>query len=109
MASDNILTLTKSNFDEETKRTESPIMVDFWAEWCGPCRMVAPVLEQLAADYKGKARIGKVNVDEHSDIASRYGVQSIPTLLVFKQGKVVDQYVGAASREVLGRMLDKHV
>ena len=109
MASENILTLTNGNFDEETKRAESPILVDFWAEWCGPCRMVAPVLEQLAADYKGKARVGKVNVDEHSGIASRYGVQSIPTLLLFKQGKVVEQYIGATSREVLSKLLDKHL
>ncbi|HZM69882.1 MAG TPA: thioredoxin [Candidatus Cryosericum sp.] len=109
MASENILTLTNGNFDEETKRAESPILVDFWAEWCGPCRMVAPVLEQLAADYKGKARIGKVNVDEHSGIASRYGVQSIPTLLLFKQGKVVEQYIGATTREVLTKLLDKHL
>lgn len=109
MASENILTLTNGNFDEETKRAESPILVDFWAEWCGPCRMVAPVLEQLAADYKGKARVGKVNVDEHSGIASRYGVQSIPTLLLFKQGKVVEQYIGATTREVLSKLLDKHL
>ena len=109
MASENILTLTNSNVDEETKRSESPILVDFWAEWCGPCRMVAPVLEQLATEYKGKARIGKVNVDEHSGIASRYGVQSIPTLLLFKQGKVVEQYIGAASRDVLSKLIAKHV
>ena len=109
MASENIMTLTSSNFDEETKRAESPILVDFWAEWCGPCRMVAPVLEQLAADYKGKARVGKVNVDEHSAIASRYGVQSIPTLLLFKQGKVVEQYIGATSRDVLSKLIDKHL
>jgi thioredoxin 1 len=109
MASENILTLTNGNFDEETKRAESPILVDFWAEWCGPCRIVAPVLEQLAADYKGKARVGKVNVDEHSAIASKYGVQSIPTLLLFKQGKVVEQYIGATSRDVLSKLIDKHL
>jgi thioredoxin 1 len=109
MASDNIVTLTSSNFDEETRRSETPILVDFWAEWCGPCRIVAPVLEQLAADYQGRARVGKVNVDEHSGIASRYGVQSIPTLLLFKQGKVVEQYIGATSRDVLAKLLDKHL
>jgi thioredoxin 1 len=109
MASENILTLTNGNFDEETKRAESPILVDFWAEWCGPCRIVAPVLEQLAADYKGKARVGKVNVGEHSAIASKYGVQSIPTLLLFKQGKVVEQYIGATSRDVLSKLIDKHL
>jgi thioredoxin len=108
MTSEHILELTSGNFDEETKAA-SPILVDFWAEWCGPCRMVAPVLEQLAKDYAGKARVGKVNVDEHSAIAMRYGVQSIPTLLLFKQGKVVEQYIGATSRDVLAKILDKHV
>jgi len=109
MASDNIVTLTTGNFDDETKKADSPILVDFWAEWCGPCRIVAPVLEQIAADYKGKARIGKVNVDEHSALAARYGVQSIPTLLLFKQGKVVEQYIGATSKDVLSKLIDKHI
>ncbi len=102
------MTLTAANFDDETKG-ESPILVDFWAEWCGPCRMVAPVLEQLAKEYAGKARVGKVNVDDHSNLASRYGVMSIPTLLLFKQGKVVEQYIGATSRDTLAKLLDKHV
>src|SRR5262245_27951457 len=109
MSSENILELTTSNFDDETKRADAPILVDFWAEWCGPCRIVAPVLEQLAKEYAGKARVGKVNVDEHSALAARYGVQSIPTLLLFKQGKVVEQYSGATSRDVLAKILDKHV
>ena len=109
MSSENILELTTSNFDDETKKTDAPILVDFWAEWCGPCRMVAPVLEQLAKDYAGKARVGKVNVDEHSAIAARFGVQSIPTLLLFKQGKVVEQYIGATSKDVLAKILDKHL
>jgi thioredoxin 1 len=109
MSSENILELTTSNFDDETKKADAPILVDFWAEWCGPCRMVAPVLEQLAKDYAGKVRVGKVDVDEHSSIAARYGVQSIPTLLLFKQGKVVEQYIGATSRDVLAKILDKHL
>jgi thioredoxin len=109
MSSENILELTTGNFDDETKKADAPILVDFWAEWCGPCRMVAPVLEQLAKDYAGKVRVGKVNVDEHSAIAARYGVQSIPTLLLFKQGKVVEQYIGSTSRDVLAKILDKHV
>jgi thioredoxin 1 len=109
MSSENILELTTSNFDDETKKADAPILVDFWAEWCGPCRIVAPVLEELAKDYAGKARVGKVNVDEHSAIAARYGVQSIPTLLLFKQGKVVEQYIGATSKDVLAKILDKHL
>jgi thioredoxin 1 len=109
MSSENIVTLTASNFDDETKKADAPILVDFWAEWCGPCRMVAPVLEQLAKDYAGKARVGKVNVDEHGSLAARYGVQSIPTLLLFKQGKVVEQYIGSCSKDVLAKLIDKHV
>ena len=105
----NIMTLTSSNFDEEVKKPDTPIVVDFWAEWCGPCRMVAPVLEKLAEDYDGKVRIGKVNVDDQSGLASKYGIQSIPTLLVFKAGKVVEQFVGATTRDVLARLIDKHV
>ena len=104
----NILTLTNGNFETEVKKTGSPILVDFWAEWCGPCRMVAPVLEKLADEMNGKVRIGKVNVDDESGIASRYGIQSIPTLLLFKDGRVVDQYIGATSRETLVKMLQKH-
>jgi thioredoxin 1 len=104
----NILTLTNSNFESEVKKPGAPILVDFWAEWCGPCRMVAPVLEKLADEYAGKVRIGKVNVDEENGLAGRYGIQSIPTLLLFKGGKVVEQYVGATSRDVLARMIEKH-
>ena len=105
----NIITLTDGNFDESIKQGDSPILVDFWAEWCGPCRMVTPVLEKLADEYAGKARVGKVNVDEHSTLAAKFGVQSIPTLLLFKDGKVVEQFIGATTRDVLAKLLDKHV
>jgi thioredoxin len=105
--SEQILTLTNSNFDAEVKNT-TPILVDFWAEWCGPCRTVAPILEKLAVEYQGKVRIGKVNVDEQSGLAAKFGIQSIPTMLLFKNGKVVEQFVGAAPRDVLARLLDKH-
>jgi thioredoxin 1 len=107
--SKNILTLTDSNFDTEVKKPGAPILVDFWAEWCGPCRMVAPILEQLSDEYTGKVRIGKVNVDDHNALAGKYGIQSIPTLLLFKDGKVVEQYIGAAPRDVLVRLIDKHL
>ena len=105
----NIVTLTATNFDEETRKADTPILVDFWAEWCAPCRMVAPVLERLADEYADKARVGKVNVDEHSGLAVKFGVQSIPTLLLFKNGKVVEQFVGATSRDVLIKMIDRHL
>ena len=106
--SKNILTLTNGNFESEVKKSGTPILVDFWAEWCGPCRMVAPVLEKLADELDGKVRVGKVNVDDESGLAGRYGIQSIPTLLLFKDGKVVDQYIGAATRDALVKMLQKH-
>ena len=106
-----VIDVTEQDFEREVieRSREIPVVVDFWAEWCGPCRMVAPVLEKLATEYQGKARIGKVNVDEQSSLAARYGIQSIPTMLLFKNGKVVEQYVGAAPREVLAKLLDKHV
>ena len=106
--SENVVTLTNANFESEVKKAGTPILVDFWAEWCGPCRMVAPVLEQIADELVGKVRIGKVNVDEENGLAGRYGIQSIPTLLLFKDGKVVDQFIGATSRDVLVKMLQKH-
>ncbi len=109
MLSKNILVLTSANFDNEVKTSDGPIVVDFWAEWCGPCRMVAPVLDKLSEEYAGRVRIGKVNVDEQSGLASKYGIQSIPTLLIFKGGKVVEQFVGATTRDVLARMIDKHI
>ena len=106
--SKNILTLTNGNFESEVKKSGAPILIDFWAEWCGPCRMVAPVLETIADELQGKVRVGKVNVDEESSLAARYGIQSIPTLLLFKEGKVVDQYIGATTRDVLVKMLQRH-
>ncbi len=104
-----ILTLTDSNFDDAITQPDTPILVDFWAEWCGPCRMVTPVLEKIADEYAGKARVGKVNVDDQGALAMKFRVQSIPTLLLFKGGKVVDTHVGATTREVLAKLLDKHI
>ena len=89
--------LNNSNFEEAVK--EGVTMVDFWAPWCGPCRMIAPVVEELAEDFEGKATIAKVNTDEEQDIAVKYGIRSIPSILFFKDGEVVDQMVGAASKD----------
>lgn len=89
--------LTPTNFEEVTK--EGVSMVDFWAPWCGPCRMIAPVIEELAADFQGKANICKVNTDEEQDLAVKYGIRSIPTILFMKNGEVVDQMVGASSKQ----------
>ena len=106
--SDMIKHVSDTTFEQDVLKSANPVLVDFWAEWCGPCRMVAPVLEKLADELDGKVRVGKVNVDDESGLAGRYGIQSIPTLLLFKDGKVVDQYIGATTRDVLVRMLQKH-
>ena len=95
IASSNIVTITSENFDQEVARSATPVVVDFWAEWCGPCKMIAPMLEQLATEYSGKVKIGKVNIDQFQELAVQYRINSIPTLLFFKNGQVVDQVVGA--------------
>lgn len=98
---DGIVTLTSSNFDETVKSTSTPIVVDFWAEWCGPCKTIAPVLSEIATEQVGKLTIAKLNVDEHGDIAQRYNVMSIPTLLVFDKGEVKKRLVGAKGKSQL--------
>lgn len=100
------LEITDSNFEETVMKADKPVLVDFWAEWCGPCRMVGPIVDELAQDYEGKAIVGKVNVDENPEVASKFGIRSIPTLLVIKNGEVVDKQVGAAAKEALASKLD---
>ena len=107
MASQNVLTLGDANFDEEVLKSDQPVLVDFWAEWCMPCKAIAPHLEAIAGEFAGKAKVGKVDIDKHQAVASRYGVTSIPTLLVFKNGEPVNQMVGAVPRAVLQDMLNK--
>jgi thioredoxin 1 len=102
-----MVTLTEANFQQEVLESTLPVLVDFWAEWCAPCRMLAPVLEDLAVEYDGKVKIGKVNVDENQLLASRYQIHSIPTLLLFKDGEVVGQIVGARSKRELRAKLDE--
>lgn len=93
--------ITDANFDEVVLKSDKPVLVDFWAEWCGPCRMVGPVVEELAKEYEGKAVIGKMNVDFHPNISVKYGIRSIPTLLFFKNGQLVDRQVGAVPKSAL--------
>jgi thioredoxin 1 len=103
------LEITDANFEELVLKSDKPVLVDFWAEWCGPCRMVGPVVEELAKEYDGKAVIGKVNVDNNSEISTKYGIRNIPTLLVFKNGEVVEKQVGVAAKNVLAGKLDAHM
>jgi thioredoxin 1 len=100
--------LTDANF-EQIITSDMPVLVDFWAEWCGPCKMIGPVVEELAGDYEGKAVVGKLNVDENPQTAAKFGIRSIPTLLVFKGGQVVDKQVGAVPKSVLAQKLGAQV
>lgn len=100
------LTITESNFNDEVLNSSEPVLVDFWAEWCGPCRMIGPIVEELHSEYAGKVKIGKVNVDENPGIAGQYGIRSIPTLLIFKGGQVVDKLVGALPKSQIASKID---
>ncbi|MDQ1395285.1 MAG: thioredoxin 1 [Acidimicrobiaceae bacterium] len=101
-----ILTLTDSTFDEEIKGSDEPVLVDFWAEWCGPCKMIAPVLEEIAGDSEGKLRVGKINVDENLELARRFEVMSIPTLILFKDGEPQHRIIGAKGKGQLLQELE---
>jgi len=102
------LTFTDANFQDEVLNSDTPVLVDFWATWCGPCRAIAPAVEEMATEFEGRAKVGKLDVDNNPNIASTYGVRSIPTLLVFKGGKVVEQIVGAVPKQKLVEALQPH-
>jgi thioredoxin 1 len=109
MAGNEIVEVTDANFDQDVLKSDQPVLVDFWATWCGPCRAIAPIVEELARDYAGKVKIGKMDVDSNSATPMRYKVTGIPTLLVFKGGQVVEQIVGYKPKEAIAQALNKHV
>ncbi len=107
--SGSVLEITDSNFEKEVLQADLPVLVDCWAAWCAPCRMLSPTIEALAVDYDGRARIGKLNVDEHNITSSKFGIKGIPTLILFKGGVEQDRMVGATSKENISRMIDKYL
>ena len=109
MASQHVVILSAGNFDAEVKQSAQPVLVDFWAEWCGPCKMIAPILDELAEEKNGKLKVGKVNVDENQDLASKFGIRAIPTLLLFKDGQVKETMVGAVGKKDLEKKITAHL
>ncbi len=109
MAGNGIIEVTDANFDQDVLKSEQPVLVDFWAKWCGPCRALAPIVDELAQEYGGKVKIGKMDVDHNSSTPMRYGARGIPTLLVFKGGQVKEQIVGYVPKEKIQAAIDKHV
>ncbi len=109
MAGGHTLEFSEQNFEEEVLKSDKPVLVDFWATWCGPCRMMEPALDAIAEAYASRAKVGKLNVDEGLTLTSRYRIRGVPTLLLFKDGQVRDQIAGSASKEAISKLLDKHL
>src|SRR5437016_4042782 len=109
MATEQVQTFTDVNFDDTVLKSGGPVLVDFWAEWCGPCKRLAPTVDSLASDYAGKVTVGKLNVDDNPNTASKFQIRGIPTLLLFKGGQVVESVVGLAQKEDLKKVIDKHL
>jgi thioredoxin 1 len=109
MAGSQTLEFSDQNFEEDVLKSSQPVLVDFWATWCAPCRMMASTVDAIAAEYAGRAKVGKLNVDDNLTVASRYGIRSIPTLLLFKAGEIKEQVVGTAAKEVINRLIDKYL
>lgn len=102
----NAIEFTDANFEQEVIKSDIPVLVDFWAVWCGPCKMIAPLVEELAVEYQGKVKVGKLDVDNNPDVSVKYGIRSIPTLFIFRDGKIVDQIIGAVPKHSLAQKLD---
>lgn len=109
MSSDLIKHVSDASFDSDVLKTDGPVLVDYWAEWCGPCKMIAPILDDLSAEYNGKLQVAKMNVDENSETPAKYGIRGIPTLMLFKNGAVVATKVGALSKSQLTAFIDSHL
>ncbi|MGH9396239.1 MAG: thioredoxin [Terriglobia bacterium] len=109
MAGNNMIEFTDQNFEEQVLKSPKPVLVDFWAPWCAPCRMMGPTVEAVASDYADRAIVGKLNVDDNQAIAGKYNIRGIPSLLLFKGGEVQEQVVGATSKDVIIKMIDKHI
>jgi thioredoxin 1 len=109
MASADVMTFTDENFQSEVLGAQEPVLVDFWAAWCGPCRAIAPLVEELAKEHKGKLKVGKLDIDAHQNVPQKYGIMSIPTLLLFKNGEIADQIVGAVPKSKLDQMVKRAI
>lgn len=105
----NVVEFTDGNFENDVLKADVPVLVDFWAAWCAPCRLLTPTVEAIANDYSGKARVGKLNVDENNEVSAKFGIKGIPTLILFKNGTEQERVVGATTKDNIARMLDKHM
>ena len=109
MANENVLVVTKDNFEQEVLKSDKPILLDFWAPWCGPCRAVSPLMDQIADEFEGKARVGKVNVDEQPELSQKFRVMSIPTVMLFKDGEMKEKIIGARTKEEFSDLINKNL
>ena len=107
--SDKVAAFTDGTWEQDVLKSDKPVLIDFWAEWCAPCRMMAPTIDALASEYEGKAKVGKLNVDENTEVSAKYQIRGIPTVLIIKNGEVAEQVVGVTSKDNLSKLIDKHL